>query len=651
MTNTLNMIREAARQRVTQDENFYKRFLYYFELKLPDQFPSGNITPGKSNNFMFPLILPPEAITLDEPFSVELTPTQRGGLYAEENGIIQRTIRIRGNTGFKPRALKTYGSFGSNPPGLTAAIPQFVFPQSVSHSRKLPRVAKGDISGHRHFQYLQDSVFRMYADLKRDPVTAQHTEMYFHNPKDDEHWTVIPRRFTLDRDKSKPVLYDYNIELTIVGPADKGPDLDFDDKSWLDAFNNAIYMANLGAQVTAGAINDLTAMAADIQTQVSNIATLIDGATTVLNATQDFIDGTKPFIDVPHAWTVSWAEQFEAAAALTFEDPNQTVPPFVTNSMRKAVDGLEMITSNPSSFSTPNDDKMSGIRDNQELRRTVTQERQTEITDAGGPSSYIELEALGTGLTPGEVESSAGNITAGGNVIRFRNSQEITVGYGDTLASLAAQYLGDARLWQYIATANGLNPPYVDIYASSPLNNAGADESPFPHSLGVGSKILIPSNAASPVNYPLLPVLGTQLSESSENQLLGIDAMLEVEKGFVGDSNAVYDVPIDVDGGSVDVKQVEGLDNIAQVIIMRLVTESGTDTMYKNVGLKRIVGLNFKISDFENARYRIRESILSDARIATLDDLNFEQVDDALVAELNATLRGFAETRPVKVEL
>ena len=656
----INFIKEQIRQKVTQDETFYQRMLYYFEIQLPQQTGPGGVIPGVSNNFMFPLILPPEAITVDEPFAVELTPTQRGGLYSEEDGIIPRAIRIRGNTGFKPRKLKTYGAFGGAPPGPSLAVPPAVFPQKVSHSRKLPRLAAEDISGQRHFQYLQDSVFRTYADLKRDPVTAQSTVMFFHNPKDDEHWRVIPRKFTLERDKSKPTLYNYNIELTAVGPAEAGTDLDFDDKSFLDYFSNAVYIASLGLDLAAGAVNDLTAMVDDIGIQISNITVILDSVTSIVSATQDFIDGVKSLdvidrsngkISLPHAWVVSVAELCESAASLTTEDPDQTVPPWVTNKLRLMVDGIELIASNPSSFETPNSTTMENIRNSQELRRSVLQSKQTEITDASGPSTYVELEQLGTGLTPGDVTSSAGTILAGGGLLKYKNLQRVEVGQGDTLVSLAAQHMGDARLWQYIAIANGLKPPYVDDLASAPLALEGAEGSPLGHSIGIGSEVLIPSNIRSPMDYPLLPVLGTQVSESSANQLLGIDAKLETEDGLIGDSRATLDIAIDAERGSTDIKLVEGVDNISQAVTMRLITEYGTDMMYKKVGLKRIVGLNFKLADLANARYRLRESINSDPRIASVSELQLEQSEDALITDITAELRGFAESRAIKVAL
>jgi hypothetical protein len=237
---------------------------------------------------------------------------------------------------------------------------------------------------------------------------------------------------------------------------------------------------------------------------------------------------------------------------------------------------------------------------------------------------------------------------AGGELYRYRNVQVATVEQGDTLASLAAKYLGDARLWQYIAVANGLKPPYVDDMASAPIAPCDADGPLFKDALGIGAKVLIPSNAASPSNYPLLPVIGTHAYESSENQLLGVDAFLEAHGDTMDDSRVLYDVAVDEEGGSVDVKLAEGMTNIEQVARLRIIIEHGTDPLYKNVGLKRIVGLNFNFADLANARYRIRESIGSDPRFASLRELEFTQNNDALETAMVAEIRGLAESRSIK---
>ena len=161
---TLDTIREAARQEATQDENFYKKIIYYFELQVPEeasQFDAAEV-------FLFPLALNPENYSMNEPFALEKTCTQGGGLYVEEDGIAGRTIQLRGSTGFKPRPLKGFG---------TQALKLKI--ENRSHGRRLLADVFSNLSGQRHFHYLQDVVFRTYSDLKRDPATSEGTNLIF----------------------------------------------------------------------------------------------------------------------------------------------------------------------------------------------------------------------------------------------------------------------------------------------------------------------------------------------------------------------------------------------------------------------------------------------------------------------------------------
>ena len=190
---TLDFLRETVRQAITGDDKFYKQFLYFFELRIPQKLAINGI----QTTVLFPLMLAPENLSMDEPFAVEVTQTQGGGLIVEENGIIQRMLRIRGNTGFKPRAWE-----GSR--GLALSV---VPPEKRSYSRNLDPFIFDALSGQRHFQYLQDAVFRTYGDLKRDPESAEDTRLFWHNPKDDEHWEVIPQKFSLERSSSKRTIY------------------------------------------------------------------------------------------------------------------------------------------------------------------------------------------------------------------------------------------------------------------------------------------------------------------------------------------------------------------------------------------------------------------------------------------------------------
>ncbi len=85
------ILRENTRREAQDDSNFVKKLLYFFELRVPPEIAfEGAIT-----SFIFPLVLGPHTYTKGEPFTVSKTPTQGGGLFVEENGIIMRPINIK----------------------------------------------------------------------------------------------------------------------------------------------------------------------------------------------------------------------------------------------------------------------------------------------------------------------------------------------------------------------------------------------------------------------------------------------------------------------------------------------------------------------------------------------------------------------------
>lgn len=655
---TLAYVKEKARQSLNLDDLFYKKMFYFFELRIPAEVGYLGDT-----DFLFPLIIPPENYTMEEPFTVEATPTQGGGLYVEENGIVQRMIRLRGHTGFKPRTWNLPSSFGPVP----ATLP----PEKKSHSRELNELAIGALSGQRHFHYLQDSVFRTYADLKRDPAMAKDTALIFHNPRDEEHWLVVPQRFTLERDNSNRVLYRYNIELLVVDKAE-AREADFsEDKSLFDSLKDALRSIKKAIDMVTGAINDVTALVGEIKNFVKDITKIIDAVGDIIDAASNFVDGITELIELPYAFLESTIGLVDSAtdavnAVMELGETAQAFPETAMNKLRQIGDGLEQLGQNPANWETPTEATIRKLREKQEARRSWSEARKQEALESEAPTTFEEVRNRGTALTPGDVQSAEGELTIGSAIKKFKSARQITIDQGDTLVSLAAKYMGDGRLWQHIATMNGLKPPFVDAQASLPLVAAvsegsdvtgtatGADVGPFDGASGVGSKILIPTNQKSALQMPILPVQGVKASESAEAQFLGSDFKMEVVADLYGSSRAQYDIAIDTDLGAQDAQAVQGMDNLGQMIMLRLLTEYGTDTLYKRVGLRRIVGTRFIDVDLVTARYRIQEAIGKDPRVAGVRQVVFNQPEggeDQLHVDVTVLVRGFTEPRKVSVTL
>lgn len=630
MSSLLNVVREAVRESATGDVNFLKKMLYYFELRLPlASSPAGNV-------FLFPLVLNPESYSMSEPFTLEQAYTQGAGLHVEENGIIGRTITIQGSTGWKPRKL------AQQPLQLAA---QHSAPRSFS--RTLPELVFDQISGHRHFMYLQDAVFRVYADFKRDPSTAADTRLIFHNPMDSEHWLVAPRDFRLTRQASSPFTYRYNIELLVLDTAESVSLQISEDKSILAEMKDGLASIQGAIDLATGALRDLSALAGEIKGVVKDFVKTIDGITTLINAAQDFVKGVTSLIQAPFALVTSQADAIEAGLAFygqILESGAQItqIPDTTLQSIRQLGDALNQFGLHPESFETPAQAQLRAIKDSQQISTASNSAALDAAAAAAPPQTLAAVDTLGTAYLPGDASRARAQVQSGTEVRTYTGTQQYVVAKGDTLANLAARFLGDARLWQYLAITNGLKPPFVDAQASAGLSGA----------VGLGASILIPNFAQPPERQPLLPVLGVPPDADADVHLLGADLALAPvglgSPGNTGSSQLRLDFIIDRERGSTDVKRVQGKDNLCQAMTTRLITEQGEDILYQQVGVRRIVALNVATVDLETARYRIQEALLADPRIAAVRSIDFTVVGDQVAVDAVAVVRGFGTATPVR---
>jgi hypothetical protein len=633
MVSPIDVVRETERQTFARDDRFYKKYLYFFELRMP----TGVFKPGV---FWFPLALPPDAYSMDTPFSVDKTQTQGGGLYVEEQGIVQRMIKLSGTTGFQPRRL----------PNTTATPLTAGTPERRSFSRQLQTNILHKISGQRHFHYLEDAVFNTYGDLKRDPSTAEGTLLIFHNLKDEQSWIVVPEVFSLKREAR--VLYRYDIQMTVVGPAwERLIDVS-EDKTLFDEINDAAATVQRGIDMAQGALTDATAIAAEIEGSIRNVAGILGSVGNIISAASDFISGVTDIIETPFAFVVETAEIIEEAidVALTVIDSVEDVKRLPDNAVqyfRRMTDGLDQIGMHPHLFALRANRQLELLRRQTELSLSVSASRLETAAQGTSPTTLQETANLGTSLTPGDAQSAEATLRTGRSINAYTGTTEYALAEGDTLVSLAAIFLGDARLWTHIAVVNDLKPPYVTQQASVDLTS---EKSPFSGALGVGNKILIPSYDKPPEKLPLLPTLGTRPDESAENHLLGVDVALKVSGGRPGAPR--YTIAVDTDKGSDGPKVIEGIDNLAQAMTLRLAIEQGTDVLFKQVGLGRIVGTKFILTDQEAARAKMIESLTQDSRIANVRKIDFSgSTGDALVPDIEAEVRGFTAQANVKVTL
>ena len=621
----LDLAIETSRREITRDDKYFKKMLYFFEIRVPEGATQSPVPGG----YLHPLVMPPTGLQMSEPFAVEKSFTTDGGLFVEENGILAREITLSGTTGFRPRTNVGQSDFDLILP-----------PESKSFTRKIQRRTSAmlsALSGQKHFQYLQDAVFRTYGDLKRDPATSAGTEMYFHNTKDDERWRVVPLSFDLERSGAKPNSYEYRIKLLAVEGTSTTDIATSEDQNVLDALKDDFRMLKYGVQTIETAILDLSGVQAALDDIIVNGTSLIDDAGRIAQATSKFLDGTDRFIKTPINGVTRTKNALEDGLdaldkAVTLGSSSE-VPGSLLNSIRRVQDGLLVLASYPDSYQNSVEAAVDSFNNQQALSRSQSSSALQSAEDAGPVGRIRDFARLGTALMPGDNRRASEELGLGRAVPRYTSATERTVEQGDTLTNLAAKYLGDARQWKILAIFNALQPPYI------------SDQN-LPYTLGVGETILIPGFGKSDRRRASLATLGVPYDAPPLEHFLGVDALLE--DGPDGRADFV----VDTAGGSVDIKLVRGLDNLSQGLRTRIRTERGSDILYRNLGMRRVIGVGVTALDLEQVQYTIIDTIQADPRVSSVAGLTFDnlaETPDVLDIDMDVSVRGLTRAEKVRV--
>lgn len=611
---------ETNRQNAQRDDKFWKNFVYFFELQ------------ARGETTLFPLVLNPQSVQVSEPFAVTVTPTLDGGLFVEENGVIVRNLNIVGTTGFRPRTLPNGAKYTLGTPKLD---------KDASFHRRVKTV--GDkLSGQRHFQILQDEVFRTYGDLKRNPRTARDTKMFFHNPKDNEHWEVVPQSFVMDRDARKPVSYQYSISLLIVGKSSGIPELKTsEDNSLFSVMKNDILLARNALDNLNATLRDLPRVVLDeLDRVVPGLKGAVDVGNLLLvsipafgNAISAAVEGGADVIAAPFSTLNRFTRQLNTAVNLLVTAPFRAADTII-QSFRRLEDAFDQFGVHPRLFLTDAQQQLIKERSRQELITSVAQD-DLIAAEQRPLNSLSAVDDLGSGLLPGDRGRAQASLGVGRNEPLIRSGRAYVITQGDTLQNLAARFLGDKRLWRQIAVLNGLKAPYLS-------------EQRLPFTLRIGDVILIPSDEPPPSATPTLGIFGVSLDAPVAERVFGADLRLdESDNGAKS-----VDMAIDLDGGSIDFLLVRGVPNLEQAIRTRLTTEQGTDVLYRLLGYKRVVGIGIQEVDREIVEFRLVEAVESDPRIVGIRAVEFDTSrPDVIDVEMDAEVREFDESVSLQATL
>ena len=618
----IDILAEESRQLRTSDEFYYRKLPWVFRLKVEGGSFVGPT--GQEGEAVFHLPIAPDQFDYDLPYAVELSPQQEGGVISEEAGFIVGEIRISATTGYKlrPDRSLTFSAEGGRFTGLLGT----------------PAVNFDDLSGQMHFWLLAQRCFEGYSQLKKDPEHGPNTRLELHVMKDDLHLEVIPRRFKITRSAAKErVTYRYEITLSVIGEAEDVRYEAPDERDLFDKIGDTLSAVRQGAQSISAAITDLSAAIGELSRFASGIAGLIDDLKGIVDSATSFVTGTKSFFDIPAAALDRVVGLVESTAALLEEA--ESLPADVYQSLMGVNDSLDAIKvaardhfqeSWSQVAEKYNAETEPGF--GEDVSDPVQAEIDDKETEAAESQGLMTVDsAFGGAVKPGDKQrqglSAAQRRLAGREYSGFA---ERVVGQGDTVQSLAAKHLGDARKWLDLVIVNRLQPPYI-------TNGARV-----PHTLTVGDNVIVP--IAKPSRPPNVLTAGQAPTGSSQAEAhLGTD--IELVK-LPGRKNR-WGWAVDTAHGSVDCTKVRGVECLAQGLAVRLRTTRGENVLFPRLGMPRLVGAQQLGDDKIEARFRAREQILADPRVERLLQLTFEAVDDSI--RLNARVQpvGFNSARTI----
>lgn len=218
-------------------QNWYKSIPYALRIDPGEELASKKVgalsilkaispkLPKSDKPIMYFFPVNPESVSISTPYAVNITPTL-GGIVEEHSGAVFYNITISGTTGvlpeldfstgiprspekeLRPTSAKDGFSLGGFAGGTIAAVNSIVS-TIVGTSSKMVDGTRNVKSGYTAYHVLYKYIW-LYHFTKANGV--EHN-LKFINFKDNNQYNVAVQNFQLNRDKSRPHLYQYTITM------------------------------------------------------------------------------------------------------------------------------------------------------------------------------------------------------------------------------------------------------------------------------------------------------------------------------------------------------------------------------------------------------------------------------------------------------
>jgi hypothetical protein len=590
-----------------------------FDLVTQKAFSIPKADPARRGSPWFQFPIPPQAYSLTETGATVVVPTQWGGKFVESQGCIFRDIRLSGTVGIRPNPV------GSNllPAGLTQATGLTLsMPKTLSMFTNDDRGLDPDeITGFDDIIFLRN-IFRSYWDLKKSNEMARRIVMVWIYAKDSDIFIVEPMGLTVNKDKSNPMSYTYEITLRTLYRFDKLIVMESDPVSlWQGISNLASFISNAVNDIVT-AINQIANIIEYVATLPLRIANAVVGlATQVVSAFANLKNIGSRLSSANERGLRNLKNNVETMRSLCASKENAKSlgigSRVFTSKPPTSPDGIPLVTTAAAALA---------MHKNQAVRAAVTLQRVAERA--------LSIDAFFTTTKQTIVEDykKVYNKTYdqfnGGSPLNMNNIKmpssavEQTIMGNETVRGLAKRFMGDESYWKMIVIANKLKPPYLSTTRGDGV-------------LAYGDKILIPKRPDDQDFTNIQQETNTdQQTETLSPMMKKYGRDIRLSGGSLGTDYADLQVS---SRGDLDV--IDGVDNVNQALMVKMSTEQGELATHPTFGALYPIGSKVSLPQLQEFSLNARRTVLSDPRIASIEQMRTFADGDLVRMSMKLALR------------
>lgn len=590
--------------------------LVLFDTRTGSVLQNGKLDPSESRRTAeFFFSVPPKTHEMVEPYATSIVPTQNGGKFIESHGSILKTVKLAGTTGLRPNPkrgqFRNIPVFGTAIDVLSDNLDILAGEGLLLQDRQIP---EDEVTGYDDIIFLRN-IFRFYSDIKERDRNAGDVVMLWRNAKDAEYWVVEPLEFQLKQDSNSPLTYNYNIQLKTLAKFDARILFFEEDPLELVRSTNRLFSR---IQEYSQSIRRFALV---VSTQITRLEGYGVFAMTQL---------VKPAIELLNGLALVKSTQTAFGERLTRTAKE------LNSQIDLALDKLE-----GEDLAPRYEIKRELIRGKVLSARLLTEPSlKANIASTLGNKRSRLVQAYnrsgGSFERSRNAPETGGSSTFLGNEPLTNTVSQSLVHEGEDIRAVAGRLLGDRGRWHVLVTLNDLKAPYI--------SKAGGEGVLKP-----GEAILYPERTSSGVDSAGLVGGGNPSDKETEiadeslygplQQAYGRDLRLK----STSDASAGVDLTDLTINQSGDISTISGIPNVDQAIRIKFSTEAGELPVHPRFGARFPIGSKASNVAFNEFRIQTEATILSDKRVASIENLRFTTFGDAMVLNTNLRMLGTSE--------